>query len=285
MCDLKTCFAPNRNINHGRLFCGALPVHFKFTGAHAHNCFAFHSAITNSACLFRTRSQALPALALAENTILLDLSPEEAQKYIDGSNSFLKYAPSLGAAGPLPTDHKSYFRGAEIEKPEQFVSETYLANQFHGQNGLGQAKFGYSDWNQARVENINAHGKTEGSYQYESNGETYEVKYWADTSGFHRTDNHPLVQPEAVTDTPEVKAAILAHQKAWSEAAAANKASSAFPVQPKAAHELEQQPAASEDQYKYVHEEEPYVHDGPTGPPRGFFYNIDYPVHLISEKQ
>lgn len=233
-------------------------------------------------------SQALPALALAENTILLNLTPEEAQRYIDGSNSFLKYAPSLGAAGPLPTDHKSYFRGEPIDKPEQFVSETFLANQFHGQNGLGQAKFGYSDWNQARVENINAHGKTEGSYQYDTNGETYEVKYWADSSGFHRTDNHPLVQPEPVTDTPEVKAAILAHQKAWEEAAAANKVEAKFPVQPKAAHEggaVEPQADGSDEKYKYVHQEEPYVHDGPTYPPRGFFYNIDYPVHLITEKQ
>lgn len=190
----------------------------------------------------------------------------------------------------MPSDHDSFYRGEIIQRPEQFASQTFLANQFHGQNGLGQAKFGYSDWNQARVENINAHGKTEGSYQYDSNGKTYEVQYWADHSGFHRTDNHPLVQPEPVTDTPEVKAAIEAHQKAWSEAAAANKVASAFPVQPKAAHEKgfvgspEPEAAGSEEKWKYVHEEEPYVHDGPTGPPRGFFYNIDYPVHLITEK-
>jgi len=136
---------------------------------------------------------------------------------------------------------------------------------------LGQAKFGYSDWNQARQEHIDVHGKTEGSYQYAlPNGQNYEVKYWADNEGFHQTDNRPIPVLVPVTDTPAVKAAREAHEKAWKEAA-------------EAANQGGYSQDASEDQYAYKN----YEHDengGPTGPPRGFYYNIDYPVHLIVDK-
>lgn len=64
-----------------------------------------------------------------------------------------------------------------------------------------------------------------------------------------------------------VQAAKEAHAKAWAEAAAAAKESG-------------YDPEASEDQYDY----KKYEGDGPTGPPRGFFYNVDYPVHLIVDK-
>ncbi|XP_037044494.1 uncharacterized protein LOC119080321 [Bradysia coprophila] len=204
---------------------------------------------------------------LCENIIKLDLSPEEAQKYIDGANSVLKFAPKLNA-GPIPDGEETYYRGRIIDNPSNFIKETYLANQFHGQNGLGQAKFGYSDWNQARQEHIDVNGKTEGSYNYVlPNGHNYEVKYWADSEGFHQTDNRPEPVLVPVTDTPAVKAAKEAHAKAWEEAAAAARASG---------YDAE----ASEDQYNYKN----YENDGPTGPPRGFFYNIDYPVHLIVDK-
>lgn len=77
------------------------------------------------------------------------------------------------------------------------------------QNGLGQAKFGYTDWNAAREEHIDVHGKTEGSYQYAlPNGQNYEVKYWADKDGFHQTDNRPEVVLVPVTDTPVINESI-----------------------------------------------------------------------------
>jgi len=208
---------------------------------------------------------------LCENIMLLDLSPEEAQKYIDGASSVLKYAPQLDA-GPIPAGEQQYYRGRIIDNPSNFIKETYLANQFHGQNGLGQAKFGYSDWNQARQEHIDVHGKTEGSYQYVlPNGQNYEVKYWADSEGFHQTDNRPEPVLVPVTDTPAVKAAREAHEKAWAEAAAAASQNGQIEGQ------------ASEGQYdfkKYQGDD----NEGPTGPPRGFFYNVDYPVHLIVDK-
>lgn len=109
------------------------------------------------------------------------------------------------------------------------------------------------------------------------------MQYWADSSGFHRTDNRPVAELVPVTDTPEVKAAILAHQKAWSEAAAANGVASEFPQQPQTYSQVPHPEANDyEEKYKYVHQEEPY--DGPTGKPYGFYYNFDYPVHLILEK-
>lgn len=64
-----------------------------------------------------------------------------------------------------------------------------------------------------------------------------------------------------------VKAAREAHEKAWAEAAAA-------------ASQAGYSAEASEGQYDY----KKYQDDGPTGPPRGFFYNVDYPVHLIVDK-
>lgn len=70
---------------------------------------------------------------------------------------------------------------------------------------MGQAKFGYTDWNQAREERIDVHGKTEGSYQYVlPNGQNYEVKYYADSEGFHQTDNRPEPVLVPVTDTPVI---------------------------------------------------------------------------------
>ncbi len=49
------------------------------------------------------------------------------------------------------------------------------------------------------------HGKTEGSYQYAlPNGQNYEVKYWADSDGFHQTDNRPEPVLVPVTDTPVI---------------------------------------------------------------------------------
>lgn len=64
---------------------------------------------------------------------------------------------------------------------------------------------------------------------------------------------------EPVTDTPAVKAAKEAHFKAWNEAAAATRA---------AGHTGQYHP--DYEQYKDV-----------TGPPHGFYYEFDYPVHLI----
>lgn len=59
-----------------------------------------------------------------------------------------------------------YFNGRKIDNAEDYVEETYEAEQFHGQDGLGRAMFGYTDHNQARLEARNANGDVRGSYQF-----------------------------------------------------------------------------------------------------------------------
>lgn len=89
--------------------------------------------------------------------------------------------------------------------------------------------FGYSDYNQARLEARNTNGEIRGSYQYiDPTGQEVVVQYWSDSLGFHQIDNRPEVVLEPVTDTPEVREARLAHEKAWKEAA--NLARSGKPI-------------------------------------------------------
>lgn len=66
----------------------------------------------------------------AENIVLLDLPPEEADKYLQNTNPQLKYAEQIGE-GPVAPE--TYYRGNIIENPDQFIEKTYNANQFHGQ--------------------------------------------------------------------------------------------------------------------------------------------------------
>lgn len=206
---------------------------------------------------------------LLANTLKLNLEPEEADKILANVRTTLDYAKKLDEApiGPETTQ----YQGRAIEHPDQYIQQTYLANQYHGQNGLGTAKFGYTDWNQARVEHIDP-VKTQGAYQYvDPNGENIQVQYVADSQGFHQTDNRRVEVPVQVTDTPEVAAARAAHEKAWNEAAAANKAYGA---------NYNGYGSASNENYQYARNQEEEV----TGPPRGFFYEFDYPVKLVIEK-
>ncbi|XP_058123451.1 uncharacterized protein LOC131294588 [Anopheles ziemanni] len=171
-------------------------------------------------------------LLLARRIQVVNISPEEAQQYITQQSLDLRYAPKLGEH-PLgytrnvqdPSEARFYYNGRVIEHPEDFVEEEYEAKQFHGQDGLGRAMFGYSDHNQARLEARNANGEVRGSYQYVNPfGEDVIVQYWSDGLGFHQIDNQPEVRLQPVTDTPEVREARLAHLKAWEEAASLTRA-------------------------------------------------------------
>ncbi|XP_053676124.1 uncharacterized protein LOC128726345 [Anopheles nili] len=166
-------------------------------------------------------------LLLARRIQLVNISPEEAQKFITQQSLDLRYASKLGEH-PLgytrniqdPALASFYYNGRVIEHPEDYVEEEYEAKQFHGQDGLGRAMFGYSDHNQARLEARNANGEVRGSYQYVNPlGEDVIVQYWSDGLGFHQIDNRPEVRLQPVTETPEVREARLAHMKAWEEAA------------------------------------------------------------------
>lgn len=111
--------------------------------------------------------------ALLSNTLKLNLEPEEADKILANVRTTLDYAKKL-EEGPIDPE-TTHYQGRAIENPDDYIQQTYLANQYHGQNGLGTAKFGYTDWNQGRVEHISP-SKTEGAYQYvDPNGENIQV--------------------------------------------------------------------------------------------------------------
>lgn len=106
----------------------------------------------------------MPSL-LCETVFLNDLAPEEAQARLASQSLDLQYAKFLGQRA-LPLDQASYSEGRIAANPEDYLQNSYQANQFHGQDGLGRAMFGYSDWNQGRLEARNANGEVRGSYQY-----------------------------------------------------------------------------------------------------------------------
>uniref|UniRef100_A0A182WBZ6 Cuticle protein 6 n=1 Tax=Anopheles minimus TaxID=112268 RepID=A0A182WBZ6_9DIPT len=177
--------------------------------------------------LFFSYPQLVTPLLLARRIQLVNISPEEAQKYITQQSLDLRYAAKLGEH-PLgytrnvqdPALATFYYNGRLIDNPEDYVEEEYEAKQFHGQDGLGRAMFGYSDHNQARLEARNANGEVRGSYQYVNPlGEDVIVQYWSDGLGFHQIDNRPEIRLQPVTETPEVREARLAHMRAWEEAA------------------------------------------------------------------
>merc|ERR1712137_1088588 len=104
------------------------------------------------------------------------------------------------------------------------------ANQYHSQDELGQASFGYSHPGQAAVNYRDAAGNQVGSWAYFSpEGKEVRVSYVADSNGFRVLSNAlpegpaavAAVLPEPVQDTPEVAAAKAAHFAAV-EAAKAN---------------------------------------------------------------
>uniref|UniRef100_A0A182K974 Cuticle protein 6 n=1 Tax=Anopheles christyi TaxID=43041 RepID=A0A182K974_9DIPT len=149
-------------------------------------------------------------LLLARRIQLVNISPEEAQKYITQQSLDLRYAAKLGEhplgyARNVQDPATFYYNGRLIDNPEDYVEEEYEARQFHGQ---------------ARLEARNANGEVRGSYQYVNpSGEDVIVQYWSDGLGFHQIDNRPEVRLQPVTETPEVREARLAHMKAWEEAA------------------------------------------------------------------
>lgn len=63
-----------------------------------------------------------------------------------------------------------------------------------------------------------------GSLREVKNVYDVQVRYWADSEGFHQEDNVPRDLPQPPQETEEVREARLAHEKAWEEAAAASRA-------------------------------------------------------------
>ncbi|KAK9752108.1 Insect cuticle protein [Popillia japonica] len=231
--------------------------------------------------------------ATAQNVRLQDLPPEEAQQYIERKDQTLKYAPKIDSNVPALR---------YIGNQRQHVLEDiYLANQYHGQDGVGGYLYGYAVPDIAKTERKKAGGDLRGSYQYiNGGGQEIKVQYWDDGNGFHQIDNVPKILPKQIDDAPEVKAAKDAHLKRWREEAERNSRPVEYPYsgeqykdqyqsnvnnvdyngqysENRQNYEPKPTPPPKEWEYKPSEEEK--------GPPRGFFYNYDYPVGIIVSKQ
>ncbi|XP_050342684.1 uncharacterized protein LOC126768549 [Nymphalis io] len=270
--------------------------------------------------IFLAATVALSAAAPnpVSNVLELDISPEEAQKYLNsppftepklaGRTAVLplvKYNdPRFRTAEAGPTLGHYWKNGHEIENPDDYVEEVYTARQYHGQDGLGAYAYGYETPESAKVENRVRAGDVTGSYTFKAgNNELIKVRYWADSQGFHQEDNIPKVVLKPIEEAEDVRQARLAHEKAWQEAAAA--ARQQPDPQGEYYRQYEYQPAASEQQAAFVGHvrqrrdvSDSFIYGPahgvptartttepePTGPPRGFFYQFDYPVSVIVPK-
>jgi len=244
----------------------------------------------------------LVSLASSEVFLKLDVTPEEAQQYLNNINFDLGYADKTGE-NPVPTtrnlEGKTVYQGRVLEHPEDYVEEHYVAKQYHGQDGLGAYKYGYTDWNQAKAEDKDRNGKVTGEYKYNNAyGRDFHAKYWADSSGFHQEDNLPKVVPKPVDFTPALKKARAEHLRVWLEAARATGVEpdqNRLKAYSEKVSDVNEQPETrilpsydtsegSEGQYEPKTYWEPDPNE-PTSEPRGFFYKFDYPVQLLRNIQ
>ncbi|KAF2900942.1 hypothetical protein ILUMI_05245 [Ignelater luminosus] len=157
-----------------------------------------------------------------EETRLIELEPDEAAQIINKQDQSLRYAPKIESNVP----------GVRIigDHPEQVVQDIYLANQYHGQDGLGAYVYGYSVPDIAKTEKKERSGDLKGAYNYiAEDGQEIKVEYWDDGTGFHQIDNIPKIQPKQVEDSPEVKAAKEEHLRIWHEQAERNSHAPADP--------------------------------------------------------
>ncbi|XP_045493136.1 uncharacterized protein LOC123692436 isoform X1 [Colias croceus] len=212
--------------------------------------------------------------AVPTNVLELDLTPEEAQKYLNsppftepklaGRTAVLPLIryndPRFRSAEAGPTLGHYWKNGHEIENPDDYVEEVYDASQYHGQDGLGAYAYGYQTPESSKAENRVRSGDVTGSYTFKAgtSNDLIKVRYWADSQGFHQEDNIPKVVLKPVEEAEDVRQARLAHEKAWQEAAAAARVQ----PDPQYVHRLLRgeynpqndiyQPAASEQQGAYV---------------------------------
>lgn len=113
---------------------------------------------------------------------------------------------------------------------------SFSASQYHAQDELGQASFGYAHPGQAASNFRDAWGNQVGSWAYiDPQGKEVRVSYVADSNGFRVLSNalpvapqplesSPLIGPSPVVETPEVQEAKRIHFAAVAEAKARNAA-------------------------------------------------------------
>uniref|UniRef100_A0A2A4JKU3 Cuticle protein n=1 Tax=Heliothis virescens TaxID=7102 RepID=A0A2A4JKU3_HELVI len=174
-----------------------------------------------------------------------DITPEEAQQYLKqlpfnepqlaGRTAVLPLVryddPRFRSAEAGPTLGHYWKNGQEITNTDDYLEEVYNAAQYHGQDGLGQYAYGYETPQSSKVENREGSGLVSGSYVYQVPGQKdlVKVRYYADSQGFHQEDNLPKVELKPAEETPALRDARLAFEKAWKEAAEANSKAPSVP--------------------------------------------------------
>ncbi|XP_046632949.1 cuticle protein 7-like [Daphnia pulicaria] len=112
--------------------------------------------------------------------------------------------------------------------PVAYGYPSFSATQYHAQDELGQASFGYAHPGQAATNLRDGFGNQVGSYAYfNPEGKEVRVSYTADSRGFRVLSNNlpvaPVdnsVAPVQVQDTPEVAKAKADHMAAVAAAKA-----------------------------------------------------------------
>jgi len=162
-------------------------------------------------------------------TALLACAVAKPQFFYPGYTPFgYAAAPAISyAAAPAYT---AYTAAA----PAIVAAPAFTKTQYHAQDELGQASYGYAHPGQAHSAHRDAFGNVVGSYAYiDPNGKEVRVNYVADHNGFRVASNalpegpavpavQALVAPVPVQDTPEVAQAKADHAKAVEEAIARN---------------------------------------------------------------
>lgn len=161
-------------------------------------------------------------------------------------NGFGGYYPIAPIPHVAPFPSVPY--GGIPAAPVPYGVPSFTSSQYHAQDEMGQAKFGYAFPGQASSNYRDAMGNQIGSYAYfNPDGKEVRVAYTADHRGFRVLSNDLPVAPVAnlvqVPDTIEVAQAKAAHMAAHVEARAALAAARTASVAPVAS---EAAPAAAE---------------------------------------
>ncbi|XP_045034100.1 uncharacterized protein LOC123475470 [Daphnia magna] len=140
---------------------------------------------------------------------------------------FGNYGYGLGGYGAYYGGYYPYngvVRAAAVPAayPVAYGYPSFSASQYHAQDELGQARFGYAHPGQAATNIQDAFGNQVGSYAYfNPEGKEVRVSYTADSRGFRVLSNDlpvapvsNLVAPVPVQDTPEVAQAKAEHAAA-----------------------------------------------------------------------
>ncbi|XP_045034244.1 cuticle protein 7 isoform X2 [Daphnia magna] len=146
--------------------------------------------------------------------------------YYGGYYPYASVVPSNAVPAAVPTAVRAAVPAAY---PVAYGYPSFTASQYHAQDELGQASYGYAHPGQSATNLRDAFGNQVGSYAYlNPEGKEVRVSYTADSRGFRVLSNDlpvapvaNLVAPVPVQDTPEVAAAKAQFAIKYAEAKAA----------------------------------------------------------------